>query len=162
MLYQLNILVRKPFDRLFIKAKCSLCYQSYSLIIMAFSFSGSWSPRELFAVVSPREFPCGEIHCISLKISLRQGNGSSSCTVRGKRSGPVRITGESKKQNLMCVWTCVQGRPVYIDRPGFLDVEKIMKAGVTTDDFLRKHVRDMEVRAHSGHICLGLQKGFRV
>ena len=36
------------------------------------------------------------------------------------------------------------GRPVYLDRPGFLDVEAILKNGVSTDDFLRKHVRDME------------------
>jgi hypothetical protein len=36
------------------------------------------------------------------------------------------------------------GRPVYLDRPGFLDVDAILKNGVSTDDFLRKHVRDME------------------
>jgi hypothetical protein len=52
------------------------------------------------------------------------------------------------------------GRPVYLDRPGFLDVEAILKSGVSTDDFLRKHVRDMEyvsnvlmwhASRHTGH-----------
>ena len=39
-----------------------------------------------------------------------------------------------------------QGRPVYFDRPGFLQVDKIISSGVSPDDYVAKHVQDMEVR----------------
>ncbi|KAK3265184.1 hypothetical protein CYMTET_26119 [Cymbomonas tetramitiformis] len=37
-----------------------------------------------------------------------------------------------------------QGRPIYFDRPGFLKVEAMLSEGATPEDFLYKHVQEME------------------
>mmetsp|Transcript_17938 Transcript_17938/g.34291 ORF Transcript_17938/g.34291 Transcript_17938/m.34291 type:complete len:481 (-) Transcript_17938:167-1609(-) len=54
------------------------------------------------------------------------------------------------------------GRPVYLDRPGFLDVEAIIKEGVSPDDFLRKHIRDMEYVANELMWQASLERGHTV
>ena len=51
--------------------------------------------------------PYGGVHWISLMHSTRQGNGSSSWTVREKRGGP-RITVKREKQNKIYIYARVQ------------------------------------------------------
>lgn len=37
-----------------------------------------------------------------------------------------------------------KGQPVYIDRPGKLNIQKLLSSDITTDDILFKHVQEME------------------
>jgi len=52
-----------------------------------------------------------------------------------------------------------EGRPVYFDRPGSLQVDKIISSGVSPDDYVAKHVQDMEYIANDMMYEASLVKG---